>query len=117
MDIKTAPRLYASLLGPDASEAQGAAVAQKIEKSISILSALPESTYEFRTVLYPPLVSESIIREISEMLPQKASWYFAHFRNKSCLSEKAEQVVPFTAEEEQLLVKAAQATHPAASLR
>lgn len=136
LDVKTAPERYSELRAQDAAtvkafqdlnaaadslafnalQAQEAA-AQKIVESIKIISALPTNAREFRTVLYPPLVGESEIKEIGSLLPKDARWFFAHFLNGHCLSAAAEKVQPYTEEKEAALVELARASIPGAELR
>lgn len=91
--------------------------AQKIIESIKIVSAMPADAREFRTVLYPPLVSESEINKIASLLPKDARWYFAHFLNGHCLSAAAEKVQPYTEEKEAALLELARSFIPGAELR
>lgn len=143
LDVKTAPARYSELLvqnaaagkalqaqdtatvkafqdlnadGQDFSQAQNAA-AEKIVESIKIVSALPADAREFRTVLYPPLVSESEINKIASLLPKDARWYFAHFLNGHCLSAAAQNVQPYTEEKEAALLELARSFIPGAELR
>lgn len=112
-DLNAAP---AGSLAFKASQAQNAA-AEKIIESIKIVSALPADAREFRTVLYPPLVSESEINKIASLLPKDARWYFAHFLNGHCLSAAAEKVQPYTEEKEAALLELARSFIPGAELR
>lgn len=90
---------------------------QKILDSIKIVSALPADAREFRTVLYPPLVSRAEIQAIAALLPKDARWYFANFMNGHCLSAAAEKVAPYNDEETANIVELARATIPGAQLR
>lgn len=136
LDVKTAPERYSELQAQDAatakafqdlnaaadslafkaSQAQDAA-AKKIIESIKIVSALPADAREFRTVLYPPLVGQAEIKEIANLLPKDARWFFAHFLNGHCLSAAAQNVQPYTEDEEAALVELARSFIPGAALR
>ena len=78
---------------------------------------MPSDAREFRTVLYPPLVSESEINKIASLLPKDARWYFAHFLNGHCLSAAAQNVQPYTEEKEAALLELARSFIPGAELR
>ena len=126
LDVKTSPARYSELQAQDAATVKAFQdlnaggqnlAAQKIVESIKIISALPTSAREFRTVLYPPLVGESEIKEIGSLLPKDARWFFAHFLNGHCLSAAAEKVQPYTEEKEAALVELARASIPGAELR
>lgn len=147
LDVKTAPERYSELLVQNAAagkdlqdlnaaanalQAQDAATvkalqdlnaggqnlaAEKIIESIKIVSALPADAREFRTVLYPPLVSESEINKIASLLPKDARWYFAHFLNGHCLNPEAEKIVPYDEKTEAGLVELARAKIPGAIIR
>lgn len=110
LDIKTSPARYKELQAQDAA-------AEKIIRSIKIVSALPAEEREFRTVLYPPLVGRAEIEEIAALLPADARWYFARFQNSHCLREAAEKVQPYTDAEEAALVDLARSKISAAELR
>lgn len=110
LDVKTSPARYKELQAQDAA-------AEKIIRSIKIVSGLPAEEREFRTVLYPPLVGRAEIEEIAALLPADARWYFARFQNSHCLREAAEKVQPYTDAEEAALVDLARTTIPGTILR
>ena len=83
------------------------ALAEKIKKSIKIISALPPKSYEIRTVLVPGITTKDDIENISFLLNKDASWYLAHFSNISCLSKTFENLQPYSREEEQTLLDTA----------
>ena len=130
LDVKTSPARYGELSQVqekttkdvrgkpehDTLQAQDAA-AEKVIRSIKIVSALPAEEREFRTVLYPPLVGRAEIEEIAALLPADARWYFARFQNSHCLREAAEKVQPYTDAEEAALVDLARSKISAAELR
>ncbi len=126
LDVKTAPARYSELLVQDAAGVKAFQdlnagrrnlAAQKIIESIKIVSAMPADAREFRTVLYPPLVSESEINKIASLLPKDARWYFAHFLNGHCLNPEAEKIVPYDEKTEAGLVELARAKIPGAIIR
>ena len=126
LDVKTAPARYSELLvqhaaaGKDLQDFNAGGqnlAAQKIIESIKIVSAMPADAREFRTVLYPPLVSESEINKIANLLPKDARWYFAHFLNGHCLNPEAEKIVPYDEKTEAGLVELARAKIPGAIIR
>lgn len=126
LDVKTAPERYSELQAQDAATVKALQdlnaggqnlAAQKIIESIKIVSAMPADAREFRTVLYPPLFSESEINKIASLLPKDARWYFAHFLNGHCLSAAAQNVQPYTEEKEAALLELARSFIPGAELR
>lgn len=125
LDVKTSPARYKELqAGGNAPQAQNAAASlafetfsEKIIRSIKIISSLAADAREFRTVLYPPLVARAEIEEIAALLPADASWYFAKFQNNHCLCAAAENVAPYTDEEEAALVDLARSKISGAELR
>ena len=126
LDVKTAPARYKELQAQDAATVKAFQdlnaggqnlAAKKIIESIKIVSAMPSDAREFRTVLYPPLVSESEINKIASLLPKDARWYFAHFLNGHCLSAAAQNVQPYTEEKEAALLELARSFIPGAELR
>lgn len=147
MDIKTAPRRYAeTMLGKHEAASQAAAsqtqakpqsplaasqadalsqaaasqaeeIAQKLERSAKLVAALPPECREWRTVLVPPLVQESDIRDMAEILPKDASWQFAQFRNDSCLDPSYNAIAPYTDAEAARLVETAKELIYGATIR
>ena len=126
LDVKTAPERYSELQAQDAATVKALQdlnaggqnlAAQKIIESIKIVSALPADAREFRTVLYPPLVGQAEIKEIANLLPKDARWFFAHFLNGHCLSAAAQNVQPYTEDEEAALLELARSFIPGAALR
>ena len=114
MDIKTSPEKYKLLTASNETFSQ---IADKLKKSISIISSYPQTDREFRTVLVPPLTSKDDIQKIASLLPEDASWYFAQFQNNSCLSPEYEKIQPYNDAETAALVKFAQSFIPNAKLR
>ena len=110
LDVKTSPARYKELQAQDAA-------AEKIIRSIKIVSSMPADAREFRTVLYPPLVSESEINKIAGLLPKDARWFFARFLNGRCLNPEAEKIVPYDEKTEAGLVELARAKIPGAIIR
>ena len=132
LDVKTNPTRYSELQAQDAATVKAfqdlnaaaanalqakEVAAQKIIESIKIVSALPADAREFRTVLYPPLVGQAEIKEIANLLPKDARWFFAHFLNGHCLSAAAQNVQPYTEEKEAALLELARSFIPGAALR
>lgn len=142
MDIKTAPHRYAAtMLGKHeaASQAdslpplaasqtqakpqsplaasQAEEIARKLERSAKLVAALPPECREWRTVLVPPLVQESDIRDMAAILPKDASWQFAQFRNDSCLDPSYNAIAPYTDAEAARLVETAKELIYGATLR
>lgn len=133
MDIKTAPHRYAeTMLGKHVSQAnapltdetqspvaasQADDIARKLALSAKLVASLPPECREWRTVLVPPLVKESDIRAIAEILPKDASWQFAQFRNDNCLDPSYNDIVPYTDAEAAHLVETAKELISGATLR
>ncbi len=118
LDIKTSPEKYSMLLPGKVFDEQGiAALAQTIKDSIELVSTLPSSRREFRTVLVPPLVSEKDIAAIGQLLPEDASWQFANFRNDHCVDRLYEGIPPYISKETEALVTLAKQFVPNAVLR
>lgn len=116
MDIKTAPHRYAeTMLGKHVSQADD--IAQKLARSAKLVASLPPECREWRTVLVPPLVKESDIRAIAEILPKDASWQFAQFRNDNCLDTTYNDIAPYTDAEAARLVETAKELISGATLR
>ena len=114
IDIKTSLEKYKMLTASNETFSQ---IADKLKKSISIISFYPQTDREFRTVLVPPLTSKDDIQKIASLLPEDASWYFAPFQNNSCLSPEYEKIQPYNDAETAALVKFAQSFIPNAKLR
>ena len=87
------------------------------DKFQNVLKGLPEIQLEYRTVLVPKLVTAQDIEEISNIIPKEADWKLAQFRAGNCLDESYNQVIPYTNEELDKLLKVAQAKVPNTSLR
>ena len=113
MDIKTAPNRYGLVQG----NADIDGIAEKLEKSIGIISSLPAESREWRTVLVPPLVGKDDIAEMARLLPKDASWQFAQFRNENCLAPAYNDIAPYTDAEAADLVAYAQSLISGARLR
>lgn len=93
MDIKTNPTRY-DILAPHESVSN--TIAEKLAKSIQLISTLSADAREWRTVLVPPLVQKDDIAAIAKLLPADASWQFAQFRNEQCLDARYNDIAPYT---------------------
>ena len=110
MDIKTSPSRYGELLG--SLKTQDKSTAAKIAEDFSsriaaaarLMSSLPPSSREWRTVLVPPLVTKRDIREMAALLPSDASWRFAQFRNENCIDPAYNDIAPYSDAEAASLV-------------
>lgn len=116
LDFKTIPEKY-YLLGGAHSPMGKESAEEKIKQSIAILSTLPTDTYEIRTVLVPTLVNISDIEKMASYIPKEASWFFAEFRNDSCIDESYNEIEPYKKEELEDIIKYAQNIIAKASLR
>lgn len=114
MDIKTSPTRY-SKLSPASAVCKD--YAPLLARSIKIISSLPPSCREWRTVLVPGLVEEDDIDAMARMLPKDASWQFAQFRPGSCIDEAYNKINPMTEEKAQHLVSLAQSKIKGSALR
>lgn len=111
MDIKTSLDNY-SVLGYESCESM-----DNIRTSIDIISKLPTSKREFRTVLVPTLVTKETIKEIASILPKDSSWQFAKFQPGSCLNKEYNTITPYTQSQMNELVDFAKSLIPNATLR
>lgn len=109
LDVKTSPEKYLEKLTnvKKLTAEATTSLSEKILQSIKIVSFLPEEQREFRTVLVPGIVSKEDIKRISELLPENATWYLAHFSNLHCLESGFENVEPFSEQEEKELLSIA----------
>ena len=112
MDIKTSPSRYAELCPQKTEDFK-----KLLVKSIDIIRNLPSTAREWRTVLVPPLVGKTEIKEIASLLPKDAVWIFSPFQNKACLSKDYTFIKPYSQEEMQSLTDFAQHFIPGARLR
>lgn len=115
MDIKTSPQKY-SLLAPGGGDTAG----RQVIRSIGVLRGFTEKNLcatEYRTVLVPGLTDLADIREIAALLPENADWKLAVFSPGRCLNPAWNGKQPFTREETDRMVAAAQEKIPAAVLR
>lgn len=113
MDIKTSPANYNKLIpGTETFKLE-----QKLTASIEIISDFPADKREWRTVLVPSLVSQKDISVMASILPEDASWQFAPFVNKNCLSSSFTEMTPYTDSEILSLVNLAKQIIPGAKLR
>jgi pyruvate formate lyase activating enzyme len=139
MDIKTAPDRYDSLVLPpkrprqysgtasanDSHEqlykgdfiAPEETTAEKLIRSVKLISTYPTASREFRTVLVPGMVEESDLKAIADVLPQDASWQLAQFRNENCLDPSYNEKEPYFDNRIKELVTYAQRLVPGAALR
>ena len=125
LDVKTSPVKYARFLASqnaqddseNAHPGLAFTMAEKIIKSIKLLSRLPKEMREFRTVLVPPLVTQDDILKIAALLPHDASWRFARFKNLTCLDQRYTAIEPYTESEIEALIKTASEIIPDAVLR
>ena len=57
-------------------------------------------SFEFRTTLYPPLVGEHDILELSRLIDEEAVWYLQQFRpREGLLDPAASSVKPYSQEQ------------------
>ncbi len=114
MDVKTGAEKYGRFLPAGVTDNS---ICEKIKKSIEIISRMPASSREFRTVLVPGLVDRAEIEKIAALLPEDASWKFAGFASGGCLDPNFDSIAPFGTAETAELVEYAQKHIPAAELR
>ncbi len=117
LDVKTSPARYAELaIEREAGERAGG----EMLRSLALLrEAENEGTtrVEYRTVLAPDLVGEREIREIGELLGEKADWEFAQFSPGHCLDPEWNNRAPYGPAEAARLVEIAKEYVPGARLR
>lgn len=116
LDFKTKPEKY-HLLGGAHSPMGPESAGEKIKKTIELAKKLPIENYEFRTVLVPSLVSIEDIKEMASYLPKDAFWFFANFRNDSCIDESYNDIEPYNEKELDEIVHQAQSLVSKAILR
>lgn len=114
LDIKTAPERYSELARDTKSSIN---YTKNIEQSIAIVSRMPSENREFRTVLVPPLISNTEIESIGKLLPKNASWQFAEFRAENCINKAYNSISTYTNNEVNKLVSLAKSIIPNAKLR
>lgn len=95
MDIKTSPEKYKEKIHT-AENLKDKDIEKLLERSVKIISSLPDKNYEIRTVLVPHLVEKEDIKKIAELLPEDAAWRFAQFRNENCLDPSYNDIIPYT---------------------
>lgn len=116
LDVKTRPEKYHLLGGAHAPMGEESA-GEKIQRSIEILASLPSEKREFRTVLVPGLVNAEDVKEIAHLLPKDASWFFAEFRNDSCIDPAYNKIEAYEKKELDAIIHQAQLIIPKAALR
>ncbi len=104
MDVKTSLYRYQKELFSPNNFIENDKVINLLTKSINLLSELPQTHREFRTVLVPPLVKKEDIKNIASVLPVDASWKFASFQNKNCLNPLYNDILPYTDNEKKELI-------------
>jgi pyruvate formate lyase activating enzyme len=110
LDIKTSPERYHLLFSERDYQ-------KEVLRSVEILRRLAPDAREFRTVLVPPLVGKEDILAIARILPMDALWFFAPFKNGSCLDPSYNGIAPYTDTEAEHLVQAAGEIIPGAQMR
>ncbi|GMO45660.1 MAG: anaerobic ribonucleoside-triphosphate reductase activating protein [Treponemataceae bacterium] len=113
LDVKTSPSRYHELAGI----APAGGLQNEIIRSIEIVSALPASMREFRTVLVPGLVTENDVRNIAGLLPKDAAWFFSPFKPGGCVDPSFDEFSPYTDAETDRLVATARGVIHGARLR
>ena len=126
MDVKTGTHNYdamALLMKKEASDPEVVKISDRVEESIRYLNALLKLkdtfTVEYRTTLYPPVVSEADIHSIGKLLSKKAHWCLQQFRPRLGLlgGDKINDVVPFDDDILKRFVSIAKSYVPSAELR
>lgn len=103
LDVKTSLKKYELF----SIESNRKLIAEKVLKSIELVSGLPKDKREFRTVLVPTFIDEEDVKELSSLLPADADWKFASFSNKNCLNHDFEKIEPYSYEEMEKLISIA----------
>jgi pyruvate formate lyase activating enzyme len=106
----------------DLKESQDCFLPDKVWQSIKKIHAAKRDCmlgdYEIRTTLYPPMINEAIITNISRHIPAGAKWVLQQFRRtKRMLSEEAGKVEPYDDKTVQALLALAQARVTRVTLR
>lgn len=118
MDFKTSPQKYPLLIGKNSTDSFTANYFSSVlEKSINLISKLPENKREWRTVLVPGLVDLTDIEIMKKMLPENASWQFAQFQNNNCLNPDYNDLEPYSESEINELITKARETIKNSELR
>jgi len=123
LDVKTSPERY-SLFAPAYSactQAKNPSLTKNfqavIERTIDIVSRIPATMREFRTVLVPGIVTEDDIRVLARILPKDAAWFFAPFKNGDCLDPLYNKIAPYSESQMKQLVSLAREIIPGAQMR
>lgn len=111
MDLKTTPERYIEM------NPMKVDYSKKLLESIKIISKFPKENREWRTVLVPTLAGKEEIQKISELLPEDAQWFFAHFRNENCINPHFNEISPYLDSEEEELLEIARKRIPGAAIR
>jgi pyruvate formate lyase activating enzyme len=97
---------------------------ENVKKSIELLNTLAKPktenfTFEFRTTLYPPLITNDSIVELSKIIDPDAVWYLQQFRLKKGLlgGKPAEDVSPYSEGELEEIIGLAKEKVPRACVR
>jgi len=93
IDIKATPMLYSTLLGADMSSDE---VRSNLMATKQFLETQSGKIVEYRTTLYPPVVSLPFLQEMSAFVPRNASWYLQQFVAATAWSKEAQQTPPYT---------------------
>lgn len=117
MDIKTSPLRYFETMLQKPLPSEKEIMAEALKKTAELVATYPADSREYRTVLVPGLVTKEDIKQMSEILPEDASWQFARFRNENCLNPEYNNIPPYLDRELNELVDYAKTLIPGAKLR
>ncbi|MCK5808758.1 anaerobic ribonucleoside-triphosphate reductase activating protein [bacterium] len=93
IDIKTTPHLYATILGGEIDEKT---VGENLMKTKLFLESQTDKTIEYRTTLYPPVISLDGLEEMAHLVPRNARWYLQKFVAETAWSETAKKTLGYS---------------------
>lgn len=103
LDLKTTPLRYNELTKLKSPHLALLKTLELLDKK-----AKDGLSVEYRSVLVPTLTEEEDVRVMAGILPKNAIWRLARFNPATCLDPNFENILPFSEEKTQLLLKIAQ---------
>lgn len=101
IDIKTTPELYATTLGANINEDM---IEENLMKTKAFLERKTDKTIEYRTTLYPPVLSLSHLKDMARFVPSNARWSLQRFVSETAWTQVARNTVVYTDNEIQDMV-------------
>ena len=101
IDIKTTPELYATTLGAEISTEM---IEENLMKTKAFLERQTNKTIEYRTTLYPPVLSLSRLKDMARFVPSNARWSLQTFVPETAWTQIARDTTVYTNDEIQDMV-------------